>query len=73
MKTFQDVIDLLEDSTKKLYAPIVFSKNHYEWFPIDKQKYIRVLKFYPPDDAFFSFIGIEEGGKMFIHPKVKNK
>jgi hypothetical protein len=74
MKTYADVINLLEASKEKVYVAVIYPSGRWEWLPVDKEEYLRQLKMISnaADVPYPCRFEIERSGEMFIHPKVEN-
>ena len=73
IKTYADVIRLLETSKTSISAPIFFLNGTYEWLPIDRTAWLAQLKEVsnPEQWTYPCHIEIERDGEMFLHPRVE--
>ena len=74
MKSYKDLIDLLETSDKGLFAPVFYITGRTEWLPVDKVEYLRQIKMFdkPETIPLPCYIEIESDGEVFIHPRQEN-
>jgi hypothetical protein len=74
MKTYKDVIDLMETSPYILtYILVKFANNTYRWIPVNTKPYLNELKSYPPDDAFPCYVEYNSPTEdIWIHSDKKN-
>ena len=73
MKTYADIIKVIEESDKRLSVAVIFSEKNWTWLPVDKAEYLRQLKMISnPEIPYPCWLELEPYGEMFIHPKVKN-
>lgn len=77
MISYKKFIELLEKSKEKIYVPVFYVSGTYEWLPIDKAEYLRILRqIANPDLDTLPFpckVEIESDGQIFLHPKMENR
>ena len=73
VKTYSDMIALLESNPNQVFVPILYVNDRIEWFAIDRVEYLRQIKgISNPQFPFPCMIEIEPDGEIFFHPKVNN-
>ena len=74
MKTYKDIIDLLEKTTELVYVSVYYPSGRYEWLPVDRIEYLRQLKMIdqPENYPFPCFVSVDSDLEVFIHSKQEN-
>lgn len=72
MKTYLDLIDALEKLKGNIYVPVFFVDGHYDWLPIDKEKYLHRLKLIGNPEINLPCYVESEDNNLFFHPRVNH-
>ena len=74
MKTYKDVINLIEVCSGQLYVAVIYATDRHEWLPVDKTEYLRQLRMIgnPEECPYPCYFEVDKDGEMFIHPKTEN-